>query len=218
MVITDLDIIDLILRLYDDKIGADPAAWDALCPVDGSYSALKRVAGTDIEIERGSTTPLDWVEDLEAQMIVDPGLGGVHPGFLAGMRATQAYWDNTLGDKVIICGHSLGAGRAALRAAHLAAIGRPLVKVVLFGCPRPGAAKIAGLLKDVPVVSYRNQSRTGTGYDLITDVPFSIPDVDPYVQPRAFTPVTGLPPANDPWSVFRWHHAELYRTGLATSS
>lgn len=215
---TDRDIINLVLRLYDDRIGADPSAWDALCTQDGSYSALKRVDGVDVLIWRGSTTVLDWVEDLDdcAQMVDTPDLGGVHPGFIVGVRAVQSYWDGVLSSNSIICGHSLGAGHAAIYGAHLAAIGRPPQKVVLFGCPRPGAQKLADILRPVPISSYRNQAKDGSAHDLVTNVPFKIPEIDPYVQPGTFTAVTDVPPKNDPWGIFRWHHPQLYGGALAT--
>lgn len=218
---TDLDLINLILALYDDHVGADPKAWDALCTTDGSYSALKRLKdSTSVLIWRGSTTGKDWVEDLDdaAQMVDTPDLGGVHPGFIAGVRAVQDFWDKTLeADRnLIVIGHSLGAGHAAIYSGHLVTIGRIPSKIMLCGSPRPGAAKLAGLISAIPEkISYRNQSKDGSAHDLVTDVPFSIPEIDPYEDAVPFTPVTGVPAPNDSWTIFRWHHAELYREGIA---
>lgn len=209
----DLGIVDLIIQLY-----AGTGSWTKLVNVDGSYSALLHTDEADILVWRGSTTAVDWLEDFEhlALPVDDPVLGPVHPGFITGVRAVTSIWDAALATSknLIICGHSLGAAHALLYAAL--AVRLPISRVVVFGSPRPGMARLDGILAPVSITSYRNRDPATEHHDLVTDVPFRIPPLLDYVEPRGFTSMTAIPKPDDAWGPLAFHHAELYREGLAT--
>ena len=111
-----------------------------------------------------------------AEAIADPsahqGLGPVHPGFFAGLpelwtrlkpRSTQK--------PCIVAGHSLGAARASLFTGLMVLDGKPPVRRLCFGEPRPGFPQAASIIANVRSRSYCNAN--GRAHDLVTDVPFT---------------------------------------------
>ena len=139
---SDAVIASLCNGLYDYP-GAAPIDWDHCEQPDednGICWGLKRLAAIDVVVLRGSTTPQDWVRDFEA--VADPfthfALGPVHPGFLAGMESAYRAMKPHLRADVMICGHSLGAARAAVLTGLMVHDGRAPRARVVFGEPRPG--------------------------------------------------------------------------------
>lgn len=203
-------ICDQYAWLYT-TLAVPAGTWDHLIPVDGAYAAVKRVAGVDYVMFRGSVTPMDWLEDLEhfALPVLDELLGLVHPGFRKGVMEIQAPLDDLVGDYVIAVGHSLGAGHAALYAAYRRAQGKPVDGLVMFGEPKPAADRVAQLLAGVSVQSFRNADKSG--HDYVTDVPFTLLPEFPYRHVKEpLTDVWHSPRADDPWLAFRYHHFGHY--------
>ncbi len=182
--------------------------WDHLFPIDGSYAAVKRVDGIDYVIFRGSTTPLDWLEDFSALMIDDHQLGPVHGGFRGGVLAVMYQIDHVIGPDVVVLGHSLGAAHAILYGGYLAARGRPAKQIVVWGEPRAGGPKLKSILASTPILSYRNGD--AESHDPVTDVPIFIPVLEDYCHPRPLIDVCAPPPRDDSWGPVAWHHFELY--------
>jgi hypothetical protein len=179
--------------------------------------------GADVIVFRGSTTLQDWLRDAEAvaNPVESAGLGPVHPGFNAGLTAV---WQELmarraagqLSPRVVVTGHSLGAARATLMTGYLVQGGAAPIARYVFGEPRPGFARLAEIIKDVPAFSYRNgdNAEDPSGFDLVTSVPFRFfPEL--YVHPSPLIDVRADPPATDEWGVFRWHHIQLYCDALA---
>ncbi len=215
--ISDLEISQLLVNLYQGPAGFDfyePGSGAS----DGICWALKRTPDADVVCLRGSTTFQDWCRDLVALAapFSHEVFGPVHPGFEIGMeRAFTEILGHTQGDdatgKVIVAGHSLGAGRAAILTALLCEFGNPPIARVVFGEPKPGFSKLAEYISKVPARSYRN---TGAGHhDLITDVPLSFPPEE-YVHASELIDVSGVPTIGDPWGCFAFHHMPLYLQGL----
>lgn len=191
---------------YDAGESGDRVCW-----------ALKRVPGTVVLVFRGSVTWLDWLRDLTA--IADPfhhdDVGPVHPGFLSGMRTVERELGGLVSkdEQLVIAGHSLGAGRAAILTGLLVVDGwKPLARVV-FGEPKPGFAQLGQLIAGVPGRSYRNGD--ATSHDLVTDVPFSMPPEE-YVHPTPIIPVVAKPVPGlfGQFGAFAWHHMPLYQQAL----
>lgn len=211
--ITDFEIAELLVQLYRGSEGFDyyenPPNDSGIC------WALKKTAEVDVILLRGSTTFQDWIRDLIA--LATPfshaEFGPVHPGFEIGMeRAFQAIVSTPgLNKNIVIAGHSLGAGRAAILTALMVEDNvKPIARVV-FGEPKPGFKKLADYISGVPARSYRN---TGNGqHDLITSVPLSFPPEE-YVHAAPLTDVCALPQPGDSWGVFAYHHMELYAAAL----
>ena len=218
---------------------------------DGICWALKRVPGLDSGIDvivlRGSTTPQDWFRDfdafadpfttnaerldiflhhlgfaIDADAVDHAFLGPVHPGFLAGMEDAWAAMRPLLGKNVVVAGHSLGAGRAAILTGLMLHGGVPPLACVTFGQPRPGFPPLAKLIENVPQRSYRNGD--GVLVDMVTEVPLAIGPED-YVHPHVLTDVCEEPGPSwqQQWGIFAWHAMPLYlralerRDGLALS-
>jgi hypothetical protein len=81
---------------------------------------------------------------------------------------------------------------------------------VVFGEPRPGFQELAHLLASIPESrSYRNGNFASFEHDLITDVPVRIGPLQ-YVHPTRLIEVSALPPADDEWGIFSYHHMQLY--------
>jgi hypothetical protein len=210
--LTDLQIIDVCAALYEEQ---PKGFWDIIWPVDGSYCASKMVDGYNVIVFRGSTTVLDWFEDLGSEFPVwDKELGHCAAGFLEGMHNVEVSIDRKWHGPTIITGHSLGAAHAALYAAHRCAIDYPPVALINFGEPRPGFERFRDLLKEISFVrSYRNLN------DPVTEVPcLGIPgtEIDLYVHSTALTPLSASAPSDDPWGPLAEHHIELYRRGIAS--
>ncbi len=154
---------------------------------------------------RGSTDAADWFRDFEAQMVDDPILGGVHFGFLQGLRPLLDTIRPMLATdkRIVVEGHSLGAGRAHLMAALLQREAF-IVERVLFGSPRPGGTKLATILNQHPCRSFRNRR------DPVCAVPFDIPLFDEYRHPEPQIHLDQAPPPDDSWGPMADHHMPLY--------
>lgn len=204
--LTDLDICKLLQAQYDQK----PDVFDATIEADGVYASVKHYDFGTLVAFRGSTTPLDFFRDFEALMIDDPELGGVEQGFMQGLRTAQAHVNTLLAPETpaIIAGHSLGAARAYLFAALRLVEGGNVGNVTVFGSPRPGAQKVKDILASTLVHSYKNAG------DPVTDVPFSLPPLVPYCEPREFIMLDVPPRRDDDWGIVAPHRLEYYQKGL----
>jgi pimeloyl-ACP methyl ester carboxylesterase len=208
--LTDTAICDQYAWLYSN-LQAPAGTWDHVIPVDGAYCAIKRVDGVDYVMFRGSLTFMDWYDDLEdfALPVHDAILGDVHPGFLVGVKLIKDLVDALVGDHVVVVGHSLGAGHAALYSGYRVAAGKSVDAIVMFGEPRAGGSRLSEILAKTTVRSYRNGD--ASGHDYVTDVPPSHPPELPYQHVRdPLTDVCFPPPGFDPWLAFRFHHFWLY--------
>jgi hypothetical protein len=169
--ISEHDIAQLCLDIYQGQ----PAQWDQLeVPPDGVAFGIKEFPEGIALIFRGSATLQDWLRNAEA--IADPsahqGLGPVHPGFFAGLPELWTRLKPRLTQKpCIVAGHSLGAARASLFTGLMVLDGKPPVRRLCFGEPRPGFPQAAGIIANVRSRSYRNAN--GRAHDLVTDVPFT---------------------------------------------
>lgn len=203
-------ICDRYAWLYTSLL-VPAGTWDHVLPVDRSYCALKKAGGFWYLMFRGSVTDADWISNFKdcAVMYDDAILGGVHPGFRDGVLAVKAQIDAIVGDDpVIVCGHSRGAGLAAIYAGYRGTEHKPLAGGVVFGEPRPGGPKLVEILAPYPWLSYRNTT-PGIGHDEVTNVPFATPLL-PYQHPRALIDCRADPPGMDEWGPLAWHHFYLY--------
>lgn len=213
--LTDTEIADLYAWLYT-SLSAPPGTWDHLLAVDGAYTGIKTIDGVHYVMFRGSTTFTDWMQDFEHAALPYPDsvLGGVHNGFRHGIMSVRQQIDWIVGDQfpLVIVGHSLGAGHAALCAGYRLAAKKRVDALVMFGEPRAGGEKLATILAGTTIRSYCN--RTIYGHDLVTDVPYALPPLLDYRHPVTLTNVSATPPPGDPWSVFAHHHFGLYCAAL----
>jgi hypothetical protein len=87
--------------------------------------------------------------------------------------------------------------------------GKPPVRRLCFGEPRPGFPQAAGIIANVRSRSYRNAN--GRAHDLVTDVPFTTWIAD-YVHPRPLAPICAPPSDADVQRdiLFAWHAMRLY--------
>lgn len=180
---------------------------------DGVFWAIKRLSGCDVVCFRGSITLQDWIRDVRA-MAVPTRVGHAHAGFYAGMENVWTEARPLIQQPVIVCGHSLGAARAAVMTALMLADGAPPLARVVFGEPKPGLLDFAQFVKDVPARSYRNGD--AKHHDLVCDVPLSFPPLQ-YVHPTPIVPVNCPPEGSlfEKLGAFAWHHISNYETALA---
>ena len=187
--------------------------------IDGICWATLRFEGVTYVFLRGSVTAADWLKD--AQAIADPFshdlLGPCHPGFYIGMHELWAEIEAKTTGPWVLAGHSLGAGRCDILGAIMILDKQPPLRTVLFGEPKPGFQKLAGIWSGMPRASYRNGD--SVHHDPITDVPYSIPPEE-FVHPTPLVLVTAMPPdsINQRFGVFAWHHAPLYEQALCGMS
>lgn len=209
MLLTTEQICDQYAWLYTD-LPIPVGTWDHVIDVDGAYAAIKKVDDTDYVMFRGSTTFLDWIEDFANFAIPfnDSVLGGVHPGFRLGALAVKDKIDGLVGDKVIVIGHSLGAGHAALYTGYRLATQKSVDWLIMFGEPKAGCEILSRRLAAVGISSFKNLDLNG--HDLVTDVPFTAPPLLNYQHPRNLINVSATPDPTDPWLLFKYHHFGLY--------
>lgn len=117
---------------------------------------------------------------------------------------------------VYVTGHSLGGPEAILYAWSRVRRGLPVDGVYVFGCPRPGDAELGVLMSHVPIMrSIRNACGGFPDYDLVTAVPFDIEAFLNYANCAPFEDIAEPAAPDDPWSLFRYHHSQLYLAGCA---
>ena len=210
MTLTDLDCADLCIELYGGTRGFDLYWPESLW---GLTAALKVWGNRDVIVHRGSVTPHDWYDDLISEGAeYDPNLGPVPAGFYQGTRAFHEATKNVVRAGSVLTGHSLGAARAVIHGAFLAAAGNPPIAIIVFGCPRPGTPTMNALFAQTNVRWYRNRT------DPVTQVPVPIPAMLPWIHCGAETRLNEEPAANDVWAALADHHIELYRAGVAALS
>jgi hypothetical protein len=219
MPINDKDVADLCVGIYADP-DSPAVTWDRFD--DGKDSdqicwGVKIIEGCDVLVFRGSTTFEDWRRDFDAwaNPFGHSKLGPVHPGFLLGLDQVLEEYRQKGSAKLFVAGHSLGAGRASVFCGLAIVAGIIPVGRVLFGEPRPGFQPLAHLIGAIKESrSYRN-GRVGTfEHDYVTDVPYRIGLLQ-YVHPTALIDVSALPPADDEWGIFSYHHMPLYAQAIA---
>jgi hypothetical protein len=177
--------------------GADTGVW---------FGVVKQ-QGFDIVCFRGSITVEDWMHDVQAEMIAIPGVGLVHAGFAQNILFVKAKIATVSRPNPVVCGHSLGATRAAIYAGLLAArLHDEPQKVALFGCPRPGGHDLVKACENLNITSYKNRN------DPVTDVPLPLPDL-PYEQVRPFIAIDGMVDYSLP-PPFHDHHIINYIKGI----
>lgn len=211
--LSDLEAAEFLLDLY----APSPAAnWDMVDEVDGVFLGIKKFNDETLVALRGSQNLLDWFRDMLAIWLPQnhTGLGPIHQGFSIGMTTVSRLILDTVKGPVRIAGHSLGGGRAPILAGHMVLGGRPPLKVISFGQPAPGFDQLAQVIAGVPQVSYRNGD--DMSHDKVTDVPYHIPILAPYVHPAPFTLVDGGYSGSGR-GLFDHHHMPLYLTALRSA-
>jgi hypothetical protein len=219
----DRDIAALCLGIY---AGTSAVAWNHFDSGEDSDQicwGVKVVDGCDIVVLRGSITFVDWQRDFDvwANPFGHAKIGPVHPGFLLGLDQVLQEYQAFRGsgtNKLVVAGHSLGAGRASILCGLAIVAGLVPAGRVVFGEPCPGFPPLAQLLSSIPDSrSYRNGKFGTFAHDLITDVPVNVGPLQ-YVHPTPLIDVEALPPPEDLWGVFSFHHMQLYAQALAQGS
>jgi hypothetical protein len=210
---SDSAIVALCAEIYQPSAIAGTFDYYDAGMDDGICWAVKRLAGFDIVVLRGSVTIQDWLRDIQA-LAMPSRIGHVHSGFYTGMEHMWVDLKRMLSQPAIVTGHSLGAARAAVLTALMTVDGAAPVARIVFGEPKPGLLDFAKLIAGIPGRSYRNGD--DTHHDLITDVPFSFPPMQ-YVHPTPIIPVCCRPDDCEfaDLGVFAWHHVQLYQAALA---
>ena len=212
--LADAVLADLVVKQY---VGLSAYPWGTFDPgeTDGICWASVVANGVTHVILRGSDTWGDWLKDgfAVANPFTHDVLGPCHPGMYVGMHELWAEIQGKTNGPRVVCGHSLGAGRAQILAAIMLLDGSAPIRCVCFGSPKPGMQKLAGVLKGIPIASYRNGD--ATHHDAVTDLAFRLWPLEEYVHPVTQTLVTATPdPAAGQTGMFAWHHSPLYAAAL----
>jgi len=212
------DLVDTIAALY----APPPNYFDLIQITGGIYWGIRREAGADLVVCRGSVDPQDWWRDLtsETSRVVPnyPSIGHVPYGFGEGLpdayKAIRAA--SATGVQTYFLGHSLGAAHTAELAGMWAADQSAIAGIVLCGCPKPGMVALSTLLasREVPITNLRN------GKDPVPDVPAPLPPLLEWRDLAPFTVLDEAPDPNAPQSAFAqlvpdatWHNITLYQKG-----
>ena len=182
--------------------------------VDGPICwAVKKVGDLWYLIFRGSVTRDDWLHDFEAVAIWNADLRAhVHPGFNDGVKDILAQAMTIIGSEdFVICGHSLGAARAAIATAYAICNDRKPIARIVWGEPRPGFSDLASILSEVPNYNFENGDQYN--YDRVTNVPFTLP-FEWYCAGSPHLFVDEPPTDSNPIMIFAWHNFVLYHTAM----
>jgi hypothetical protein len=140
------------------------ASTQAFVAQDGTHRYLA-FRGTE------STNHVDWLRDAEFRPATGVFGTMVHSGF---RRALDEVWSDIVPHvtghdrKLVITGHSLGAGLAALAAARLAATDNTVDDVYTYGSPRVGLKDFAAAYN---AALGTNTYRVINHIDIVTRVP-----------------------------------------------
>jgi hypothetical protein len=212
--ITPALAVSLCSLIYKEVAAVD-GVWDHfdLGLDDGVCWGLKKIAGYDVVVFRGSISAHDWFEDARA-IPMETRLGSVHRGFFAGMDHVWSEIKGISTQPVVLTGHSLGAARAAILCGLMVADKAPPASRIVFGEPKPGLLDFALKIKDVPAWSFRNGD--ALHHDLVTDLPLTPPPFQ-FVHPTPIIVITCAPSDGlfAQLGVFAWHHIALYQTAIA---
>ena len=219
MPITDKDVADLCAGIY--AYPSLPAVtWDRFDDGEDSDQicwGVKVVDGCDVLVFRGSTNFEDWRRDFDAwaKPFGHSKIGPVHPGFLLGLdQVLHEYLQNASG-KLLVAGHSLGAGRASILCGLAVVAGIVPVGRVVFGEPRPGFQQLADVIAPIKESrSYRNGKPGTFEHDFVADVPYRIGLLQ-YVHPTPLMDISAPPLPDDEWGIFGYHHMQLYAQAVA---
>ncbi len=154
-----------------------------------------------------------WAADFDCSPLYHPQLGAVHSGFFQNLPALvkQLMPDIASGARVVVTGHSKGAGEAALLGALLKLAGIDVIGLALFACPHPGYRRFAAWLgENIPGVSLRNAP---AGLEMFGD-PVPLVPIDPYVAPYPLTYVDCAPEGFERVMSVEWHSGALYIRGV----
>lgn len=120
---------------------------------------------------RGTANVRNWMRNVDALPKSHDLIGYCHAGFLEGAAQLWPRLSAELPsyDAVVLTGHSLGGALALVVAALRVASGERVDRVVTFGAPRAGYARLAEVLAPVVVRQYRRDG------DPVCDVPLELP-------------------------------------------
>lgn len=211
--LTDLEIGNLLQQQYDAVEGV----FDFSGTISDVSLAVKTYEDCVAVLFEGSHDIPDWKHDFEAEIIYPYLLngGGVHAGFWEGLtEAINRILPYLAKDKpIILCGHSLGAGRVNPAAALLQSYGFTLMKLIKFASPRSNDDKLSYMISCFPLKSYWNY-HDELHHDFVCDVPRRIEPEFSYNTTEPKTMIDSPPPKEDSWGVWGWHHLSCYIRGL----
>lgn len=172
----------LAKALAEGGFGA-PECWDSEAPLFGpiwaralqwlrnrdaqAFGAVSLDGSTAVVAFRGTQAnrPRDTISDMRFRCMKWDGPGRVHEGFWKAYQSLADHiekWLESVGPRrLIITGHSLGAGMATVMAAL-----RPEARLVTFGSPLVGDSEFVRAFEGRDMVRYVDCT------DLVTSVPF----------------------------------------------
>ncbi len=217
------DLANFQLSAYGDNPAAIFHKWIPETPTNPVAYGVVYEPDETLIVLPGSKTPLDWILDffaLPCHNLNTYSRFSLHSGFVVGLEPVIATLEAAMlshGPKrVTICGHSLGAARAA--AAVLLSDDKTAnlpLRFVGWGCPRIGDSLA---WDELSVRCYRADLFIN-GFDPVPRLPFALPGF-----PYASSPITRggklcitflhIPPATEPLKITAWHNMNLYHEGM----
>lgn len=201
------NVFDKVYRVGETVCGRSMVAGDVCLAMQG----------TELEEQEGDGklhfSLQGWAADFDCLTpFYHPVLGNLHAGFYQNLPALIKLLQADLapGSRVIVTGHSKGAGEGAILAALLKLAGFDVV-AVLFACPRPGYQRFATWLRgNVPGVSYRNAP---AGLEALGD-PVPLVPPGPFVVPYELAYIDVAPEGFERMLNVQWHRGPLYIQGI----
>lgn len=208
--ITDLDVADACLAIYNDPMNY---GFDHYYADVHLTWGMKLIGDTWLVINRGSKSREDWLIDAEAYAnpFVHAGLGPVHTGFMRGMESQwYTFKEKARGiTRVKFGGHSLGAAHASLLTGLAVLDGWMPYPRCVFGEPLSTFQQGADIIARAGGSSYRNGNKHVC--DLVTCIPMRFwPEL--YVHATPMVDVCA-PPAHADLPI-EWHHMSLYHQAV----
>ena len=203
--------------------------YDPITPniFDNIYRVGETTCGTVLYsdvlyvIFQGTENRAGWLADADIMPLYHSVLGNLHSGFYQNLPAMilqlAAHIKTLLPTiptlKIIVSGHSKGAGEGAIAGPLLELTGFNVVQLILFACPNAGYQRLADWIAEnmSGSVSYRNAPSDCTEFgDPVPLVP-----TYPFVPPVPHTAID-VPPAGAMRLIdVEWHMGGLYQTGCS---
>jgi hypothetical protein len=198
--------------------------YDEITP--GIFNKIYRVGETTCgTVFDGDTVYIDfqgtenragWLADADILPFNHPELGPLHTGFYQNLPELlrQLSLDINKRIKIIITGHSKGAGEGSIAGPMLKLMGFNIIQLILFACPNSGHKQLADwVARNIRgSLSFRNAPR----YFPILGDPVPCVPLDPFYPPVPHTAVCKSPSGFLFLVSAEWHMGGLYRDAIKT--
>ena len=202
--------VKLAVQIYDP---IPPNVFNAIFRIGETTCGTVLLDDVFYIVCQGTENIAGWKADFDVMPTKHPILGNLHGGFYKNLDELVKQLLPTIppNTKVVVTGHSKGAGEGSILAALLHLKGIDIESLALFACPNSGDERFSlWLSKNIKGISYRNTLI----YASFLGDPVPLDPPSPYVRPYPHTVITAPPSGLSKLVNLEWHKGSLYEQGV----